>query len=59
VTAVDRIDAVERLARIEQMIEEYRARTERRLMQRAIKLWRKAEASEKLVELETQPERVH
>jgi len=59
VTAIDRIDAAERLARIEQTIEEYRAGTERRLMQRAIKLSRRAKACQKLVALETQPERIH
>jgi hypothetical protein len=56
---IDRTDTAERLARIEQMIEEYRGAKERRLLQRAIKLWRKAEAYKQLVDLEAEPERVH
>ena len=57
--SVDRTYTAERLARIEQMIEDYRAGTQHRLMQRAIKLWGRGEACQKLVELDTQPERVH
>jgi len=62
VISINRVDAVEtaeRVARLERMIEEYRAATERRLLRRAIKLWRRAEACQKLVALETQPERIH
>ena len=57
----DRINARERLARIEQMIEEYRARRQSRLLRRAVKLWheREADAHRRLVELDAQPERVH
>jgi hypothetical protein len=59
VTSLDRTYTAERLARIEQTIEEYRAAARRRLLQRAIKLWRKAEADRRLVELDAQPERIH
>jgi hypothetical protein len=59
VTSFDRPYTAERLARLEQTIQEYRAAARRRLLQRAIKLWRKAEADRRLVELDAQPERIH
>jgi hypothetical protein len=34
----------ERRASIDRMIEDYRVRTQRRLLRRAIKLWRRSEA---------------
>jgi hypothetical protein len=59
VRSFDRTYTAERLARIEQTIEEYRAAARHRLLQRAIKLWRRAEADRRLVELDAQPERIH
>jgi hypothetical protein len=37
-------DAATRLARIEQLIEQYREEKRRQLLRRALKLWRKTEA---------------
>jgi DNA-binding transcriptional regulator YbjK len=54
--AIDHPDAGARLARLEQMVEQYRAAQKRQLLQRAIKLWRKTEAQQKL---EERPERSH
>jgi DNA-binding transcriptional regulator YbjK len=48
-----------RRERIEQMIERYRVAKERRLMRRAMRLWRQAEADHQLVRLDAAPERVH
>ena len=56
---IDRKDIKERLARIEQMIEDYRVAKEDRLLRRAIKVFRKAEVQKQLVELEAEPERIH
>ena len=42
--SIDRTDTAERLARIEQMIEECRWAEQRQLLQRASTFWRKAEA---------------
>jgi len=56
---IDQTDTKERLARIEQMIEDYRVAKEDRLLRRAIKVWRKAEVQKQLVELEAGPERIH
>jgi cobalamin biosynthesis Mg chelatase CobN len=47
------------LAHLEELIEEYRAAKRRRLLQRAIKLWRRAEADQRRAALEAQPERLH
>ena len=55
----DRTDAEERLARIEQMIDEYRGMKQRQLLQQAMSLWRKAEAREQFMQLDERPERVH
>jgi hypothetical protein len=41
------------------MIEAYGEAKQRRLLQRATDLWRKAEAHQRLVEFEAPPERVH
>jgi hypothetical protein len=41
------------------MFEVYREASRRRLMKRALKLWRRTEAHELIVKLESQPERVH
>ena len=56
---MDRIDSAERLARIAQLIEEYRAAKQRRLLRRAVRLWRKTEARQRFVQLETPTHRVH
>jgi hypothetical protein len=47
------------LARIEQLIADYRAVKHRRMVRRAMRLWRAAEAYQRLAKLEAQPERVH
>jgi DNA-binding transcriptional regulator YbjK len=48
-----------RHARIEQMIEKYRLAKRRQLLQRAIRLWRRAQAHHNVAELDVPPERVH
>jgi hypothetical protein len=55
----DATHAAEQRARIEQMIEEYREATERRLLQRAKTLWLNAEADQRFLAFEAQAERVH
>ena len=45
--------------RIDQMIELYRLAKQRRLMRRAMRLWRQAETHHQLVKLDAPPERVH
>jgi len=57
--ATDRSGTSDRLARIEDVIEEYRAVKQRRLLRLAMRLWRRAEARQRLVALETPLERVH
>ena len=52
-------DDAERLTRIEQLIEQYRAAKQRRIVRRAIKLWRAIEADQRLAGFEAQPDRVH
>jgi hypothetical protein len=52
-------DTAARLKRIEQLIEEFRVAKRRQLLRQAIKLWRKAEASQRLAEFDVPPERVH
>jgi len=59
VRPIDATHAAELRARIEQMIEEYREATERRLLQRAKTLWLNAEADQRLLAFEAQAERVH
>ena len=56
---IDRSSTGERLARIENIIEEYRAVKQRRLLRLAMRLWRRAEARQRLVALERPLERVH
>jgi len=53
-----RTDRPDYLARIERLIEAYDAAKRRRLVRRAIKLWRACEADRRLAEHEAQPERV-
>jgi hypothetical protein len=57
--AVDRTDSDEREARLKLLIEAYRARKERRLVRRAIRLWRQAEAQLAVIQNEQQPDRIH
>jgi DNA-binding transcriptional regulator YbjK len=56
---IDPNSVAERLARIEQLIEKYRAAKQRRLLQRAMRTWRNTEARQQFVERETPPHRVH
>jgi hypothetical protein len=57
--AIDLAESTERRTRIEQLIEEYRAAKQRRLLQRAVRLWRKTEARQRFVDVEASPQRVH
>jgi hypothetical protein len=59
VRSIDPNHTAEQRARIEQMIEEYRKATERRLLQRAMTLWLNAEADQRFLAFEAQAERVH
>ena len=59
INRADAADTNERLARLERKIEEYHATTERQLLRRAIKLWRRAEAQQKLVNLGKERERIN
>jgi len=52
-------DAATQLARIEQLIEQYREEKRRQLLRRALKLWRKTEADRRPAILELPPARVH
>jgi hypothetical protein len=52
-------DTGDPLERVERMIEHYRLAKERRLERRAIKLWRRLEAQQFLVDLDKPFERVH
>jgi DNA-binding transcriptional regulator YbjK len=45
--------------RIDQLIERYRVAKQRRLMRKAMRLWRQAETDHQLVKLDAPPERVH
>ena len=57
--AADEIETAERLARIEWMLEQHRETKQRQLLRRAMKLWRRAEAHQQLMNLERPPARVH
>ena len=49
-----------RLARLTRLIEQYRETQQRQLLERAIQLWRRAEANRQFVDLvESPPERIH
>jgi hypothetical protein len=52
-------DAATQLGRIEQLIERYREEKRRRLLQLAVKLWRKAEMEQRLAPFELPAELVH
>jgi hypothetical protein len=49
----------ERLVRINRLIDEYRAAKQRRIVRRAKRLWRAAEADRRVATFEAPPERVH
>ena len=55
----DPTNTEERLARIEEMIEKYRAMKHRQFLQRAMKRWRRTEAHQHLAAFDAQPERIH
>ena len=55
----DPAGAKARRERIDQMIEQYHLAKQRRLMRRAMRLWRQAETDHQLVKLDAPPERVH
>jgi hypothetical protein len=57
--AIDQSDPGERRARIENIIEEYRAVKQRKLLRLAIRRWRTTAARQRLDEFESRPERVH
>jgi hypothetical protein len=57
--AIDLAESAERRTRIEQLIEEYRVAKQRRLLLRAVRLWRKTEARQRFVDVEASPQRVH
>jgi hypothetical protein len=50
---------MDRLARISLMVALYGEAKHRRLLRRALKLWRRTEAHELTEKYESQPERVH
>jgi hypothetical protein len=56
---INRDEPEERLARIEQMIEEFREAKQRELVRWGRRLWRRAEARQQIVALEAEPERIH
>ena len=55
----DEIDAAERLARIESMIEQYQEAKKRLILRRAKRLWRQAEADLQLAAFERPPTLIH
>ena len=55
----DPIHTVEWSARLERMMDQYRAATNRRRLQLAMKQWRMQEARQVLAALEKPPERIH
>ena len=58
--AIDRNDRDEREARLNAMIEEFRAAQQRRLVKRGIARWNRAEAAQAMACLEPPPpEKVH
>jgi len=52
-------DRPERLARIERLIDEYQSVKRRRIVRRAMRLWRSAEADQRLAKFEAPPKRIH
>ena len=59
VAAIQLADEAERLTRIGQLIETYRAAKRRRILRRALKLWRATEVDQRLAEFEARPDRIH
>ena len=59
--AIDRDDRDERQARIDALIEQFRAAQQRRLVKRGIALWRRAEAAPQAMRYvePPPPEKVH
>ena len=59
--AIDRKKSDERQARLDAMIEEFRAAQQRRLVKRGIALWNRAEAAQRAMECvePAPPEKVH
>jgi hypothetical protein len=58
--AIDRNDADERQARLDEMIEEFRAARQQRLVKRGIALWKRAEATQEAMALPgRRPEKRH
>jgi hypothetical protein len=55
----DPIHTAEWSARLERVMEQYRAATNRRRLQMAMKQWRMDEAQQALAALEKPPERIH
>jgi hypothetical protein len=49
----------DRLVRIERVIEHYRVEKKRRLLRRAVRLWRKLEAQQVILQFEKPLDRVH
>ena len=52
-------DTAARMKRLEQLMDEYLEAKRRRLIRRAMKLWRDAEARQRLAAFDVPPERVH
>jgi hypothetical protein len=50
---------IDRLARISQMVDRYDEAKHRRLLRRALKLWRRSEARGLTEKYDSQPARVH
>jgi hypothetical protein len=59
--AIDRNDRDERQARIDALIEQFRAAQQRRLVKRGIALWKRAEAEQQAMKYiePPPPEKVH
>ena len=59
VRPIDYGGTADRLARIERVIEHYRVEKKQRLLRRAIRLWRKLEGQQVVLQLEKPLDRVH
>jgi hypothetical protein len=55
----DRTDPRERIAHIIEMMEKYQAAKQVRMAKQALRIWRKLEADQTIMDLERLPERVH
>lgn len=56
---LDETDATDRIAHLERLIEDYRQAKRRRLLERAMKLWRRLKAGQQRADLEWSPRRIH